>query len=75
MTKEKPLPEKQLQLYKYIAQYINDNNKPPTYRQMMIAMNGKSVAPVQSKMNRLRIKGYVDWIDGKAGTLHILKTI
>ncbi|MFM2315240.1 MAG: hypothetical protein RLZZ04_4516, partial [Cyanobacteriota bacterium] len=41
-------------------------------RQMMKAMNLRSPAPVQSRLERLRNKGYIDWIDGKARTIKIL---
>jgi repressor LexA len=35
-------------------------------------MNLRSPAPVQSRLERLRTKGYIDWTEGKARTLRIL---
>jgi repressor LexA len=39
---------------------------------MMKAMKLRSPAPVQSRLERLRAKGYIDWTDGKARTIRIL---
>jgi repressor LexA len=36
-------------------------------------MNLKSPAPIQSRLERLRSKGYIDWTVGKARTLRILR--
>jgi repressor LexA len=40
---------------------------------MMRAMNLKSPAPIQSRLERLRSKGYIDWTEGKARTIRILR--
>ena len=69
----KPLTPAQKQLYDWLVAYINENHYPPSIRQMMKAMNLRSPAPVQSRLERLREKGYVDWIDGKARTLRIVQ--
>jgi repressor LexA len=39
---------------------------------MMRAMNLRSPAPVQSRLEHLRTKGYIDWTEGKARTIRIL---
>ena len=38
----------------------------------MHAMKLRSPAPVQSRLDHLRRKGYIDWQDGQARTLQIL---
>jgi repressor LexA len=40
---------------------------------MMRAMNLRSPAPIQSRLERLRSKGYIDWTEGKARTIRILR--
>lgn len=40
---------------------------------MMRAMQLKSPAPVQSRLEHLRNKGYIDWTEGKARTIRILR--
>ncbi|MGK7942143.1 MAG: transcriptional repressor LexA [Crocosphaera sp.] len=67
-----PLTPAQQELYDWLIQYINQNQHAPSIRQMMKAMNLRSPAPVQSRLERLRNKGYIDWTEGKARTLRIL---
>ena len=67
-----PLTPAQKELYECLIKYIDENQHAPSIRQMMKAMNLRSPAPVQSRLERLRNKGYIDWIEGKARTLRIL---
>jgi len=67
------LTEVQQQLYDWLIDYIKQNQHSPSIRQMMRAMGLKSPAPVQSRLEHLRTKGYIDWTDGKARTIRILK--
>lgn len=62
----------QKELYDWLVQYIQANQHAPSIRQMMVAMHLRSPAPIQSRLERLRKKKYIDWIDGKARTLKIL---
>lgn len=62
----------QKELYDWLVEYIKTTQHAPSIRQMMKAMNLRSPAPVQSRLERLRNKGYIDWIDGKARTIKIL---
>ncbi|MEM7590214.1 MAG: transcriptional repressor LexA [Cyanobacteria bacterium P01_A01_bin.83] len=62
----------QQELYDWLIDYIRSTQHAPSIRQMMKAMNLRSPAPVQSRLERLRNKGYIDWIDGKARTIRIL---
>ena len=59
-------------MYDWLIKYISENQHAPSIRQMMTAMILRSPAPVQSRLERLRNKGYIDWIEGKARTLRIL---
>jgi len=62
----------QKELYDWLVEYIKSTQYAPSIRQMMKAMNLRSPAPVQSRLERLRNKGYIDWKDGKARTIRIL---
>lgn len=66
------LTHAQKELYDWLIDYIRSTQHAPSIRQMMTAMNLRSPAPVQSRLERLRNKGYIDWIDGKARTIRIL---
>lgn len=63
----------QKQLYDWLVEYIRTTQHASSIRQMMEAMNLRSPAPVQSRLDHLRKKGYIDWSNGKARTLRILK--
>ncbi|MFB2938781.1 transcriptional repressor LexA [Aerosakkonemataceae cyanobacterium BLCC-F154] len=68
------LTEAQQELYDWLVEYINQHHYAPSIRQMMRAMNLKSPAPVQSRLDHLREKGYITWTDGKARTYRILRS-
>jgi repressor LexA len=63
----------QKELYDWLVDYIRTTQHAPSIRQMMEAMKLRSPAPVQSRLDHLRRKGYIDWADGKARTIRILK--
>ncbi|PZD71948.1 Transcription regulator LexA [Acaryochloris thomasi RCC1774] len=62
----------QRELFDWLVEYISQHQHSPSIRQMMEAMRLKSPAPVQSRLDHLRKKGYVDWEDGQARTLRIV---
>jgi repressor LexA len=63
----------QRQLYDWLVDYIRSSQHSPSIRQMMQAMGLKSPAPIQSRLDYLRSKGYIDWTTGKARTIRILR--
>ncbi|MGB7085748.1 MAG: transcriptional repressor LexA [Phormidesmis sp.] len=63
----------QQELYDWLIGYIRENRHSPSSRQMMRAMKLKSPAPIQSRLEHLRNKGYIDWTEGKARTIRILQ--
>ena len=67
-----PLTKVQQELYDWLVDYIQLHQHAPSIRQMMHAMKLRSPAPVQSRLDHLRRKGYIDWQDGQARTLKIL---
>jgi repressor LexA len=73
MTNPETLTQAQQELYDWLIEYIRTTQHAPSIRQMMRAMNLRSPAPIQSRLERLRAKGYIDWTEGKARTLRILK--
>ncbi|MBD1834179.1 repressor LexA [Cyanobacteria bacterium FACHB-472] len=64
----------QQQLYDWLVDYISQHQHAPSIRQMMLAMKLKSPAPVQSRLEHLRAKGYIDWAEGKARTIRIVRS-
>ena len=67
-----PLTPVQKVTYDYLVKYINTFQHSPSLRQMMKAMELKSPAPIQSRLEGLRKKGYIDWTKGAARTIRIL---
>ena len=69
------LTQPQKELYEWLVEYIKLNQHSPSIRQMMQGMNLKSPAPVQSRLEHLRNKGYIGWDEGRARTLRILNPV
>ena len=69
------LTEAQQELYDWLVEYIRVHQYSPSIRQMMAAMKLKSPAPIQSRLDHLRTKGYLDWNEGKARTIRILHPV
>ncbi|OBQ39028.1 MAG: LexA family transcriptional repressor [Anabaena sp. CRKS33] len=69
------LTQPQKELYEWLVEYIKLNQHSPSIRQMMQGMNLKSPAPVQSRLEHLRNKGYIGWDEGRARTLRILHPV
>jgi repressor LexA len=67
------LTEAQQELYEWLTDYIRANQHSPSIRQMMQAMNLKSPAPIQSRLEHLRTKGYIEWSEGRARTIRVLR--
>jgi repressor LexA len=67
------LTEAQKELYEWLAEYIRLHQHSPSIRQMMHGMNLKSPAPIQSRLEHLRTKGYIEWHEGKARTIRVLR--
>ncbi len=67
------LTKAQQQLYDWLVEYIREHQHAPSIRQMMQAMDLKSPAPIQSRLEHLRNKGFIGWAEGKARTIKILK--
>ncbi|MGL5880533.1 MAG: transcriptional repressor LexA, partial [Xenococcaceae cyanobacterium] len=63
----------QKELFDWLVDYIRTTQHAPSIRQMMRAMDLKSPAPIQSRLERLHNKGYVEWTKGKARTIRILR--
>jgi repressor LexA len=51
------LTKAQQELYDWLVDYIREHQHAPSIRQMMQAMNLKSPAPIQSRLEHLRNKG------------------
>jgi repressor LexA len=66
------LTDAQQELYDWLVEYISENQHSPSIRQMMKAMGLRSPAPVQSRLEHLRNKGYINWTDGKARTIRLM---
>jgi repressor LexA len=67
------LTKAQQELYDWLVDYIRQHQHAPSIRQMMQAMQLKSPAPIQSRLEHLRNKGFIEWAEGKARTIKILK--
>ncbi|NET53709.1 MAG: repressor LexA [Merismopedia sp. SIO2A8] len=58
-----------------LVEYIREKQHSPSIRQMMRAMNLKSPAPIQSRLEHLRNKKYITWTEGRARTIRLLHSV
>jgi len=67
------LTNAQQQLYDWLVTYIDQNHHSPSIRQMMEAMGLQSPIIIQSRLEHLRKKGYIDWTEGQARTIRLIQ--
>lgn len=63
--------KKQQELYDYVAEFIDQNGYGPSYREIMSALDYKSVSTVAVHVDGLVRKGYLKKIEGSARSLAI----
>lgn len=64
--------ERQQKIYDYIKSYIEEKQYPPTIREIAKAVGLNSPSTVHGHLDRMRRKGYIDFIDSLPRTLRIL---
>jgi repressor LexA len=60
-------------LHIYLEDYITSDGYPPSFDEMMAAMN-KSRSAIQNSLERLELEGYIERKPGKARTIKILRS-
>ena len=64
--------KKQRELLNYLAEFIEANNYAPSYREVMKALNYKSVSTIANHIDSLITKGYLSKRDNSARSLEIV---
>ncbi|TSB47111.1 transcriptional regulator [Alkalicoccobacillus porphyridii] len=67
------LTTKQEKVLMAIKSFINENNLPPTSRELCVILGIKSSSTVHGHFVRLKDKGYIDWEEAKPRTMKVLK--
>lgn len=70
--KRETTTKKQRELLNYLAEFIEANNYAPSYREIMKALNYKSVSTVANHIDSLITKGYLSKRDNSARSLEIV---
>ena len=65
----------QEELLNWIKSYVKEFQHSPSIRQMMVAMNLKSPAPIQSRLKHLQDKGFITWQEGRARTIKLVEDV
>lgn len=60
MSDDKPLSKRQLNILSYISQYLQDNRRPPTIREIGRAVSISSTSVVNYNLTKLKEKGFLD---------------
>ena len=67
------LKESQKRVLKAIKDYIDENGYSPSFRELGKIANINSSATVQYHINKLKEKGYIDYIPNQRRTIRIIK--
>lgn len=57
--KESPLTERQLEILKFISEYIKEKGYPPSYRDMMAGVGISSTNGIRSQLKSMMDKGCI----------------
>ncbi|HMJ11618.1 MAG TPA: hypothetical protein VK524_09415 [Polyangiaceae bacterium] len=71
----RPLTARQREILEQIAACTAENGYPPTTRELAEQVGIKGPNAMLDLLWALRRKGYVEWQDGKARTLRIVKPL
>lgn len=69
---EKRTSKKQREVLEYIAGFIKDNGFGPSYREVMNALNYKSVSTVAAHVDELITRGYLRKRENSARSLEVV---
>lgn len=69
---EKRASKKQREVLEYIAGFITDNGFGPSYREVMKALNYKSVSTVAAHVDELIARGYLRKRENSARSLEVV---
>lgn len=67
------LTRRQIDTFKFINEYYTKNGISPTYREITRGIGCKSISNTKRILDRLRERGYVDFLDQRARSIIILK--
>jgi len=65
--------KRQMAIYEYIKEFLAENKYSPSMREITTAVGLKSVSTVHGHLDRLRDKGYIDFINSSPRTLQITR--
>ena len=66
------MSDRQQKIYDFIKSYIAENHYSPTMREITDAVGLKSVSTVHGHLDRMRDKGYINFVNTSARTLRIV---
>lgn len=73
MTGERATKKQQI-LLEFVDQFIGEHDYGPSYREIMSALDYKSVSTVAAHVEALIAKGFLERSDGSARSLRVIKT-
>ena len=71
---DRRLSKTQQKYFDFIALFIEENNIPPTYREIMQKFNINAVSTIRNALLILKRRGFITWEPGQTRTIKILPT-
>lgn len=67
--------KRQIQILQFINEFINEHQYSPTVREITEAVGLKSPSTVHGHLDRLRKKGYINFVDSSPRTISIMMSV
>lgn len=67
------MTKRQQDIYDYIRTFITENHYSPSIREIAAAVGIKSSSTVHAHLEKMRVKGYIKFINSTSRTLQIVR--
>ena len=66
------ITKKQLKLFNFIKDYIQENITSPSYEEMKIALGLNSKCTISAKLKQLEERGWIEKMNGKNRSIRVI---
>jgi repressor LexA len=66
------ITKKQLKLFNFIKDYIQENITSPSYEEMKIALELNSKCTISAKLKQLEERGWIEKMNGKNRSIRVI---
>lgn len=67
------MSKRQIEIYEYIKKFLEENRYSPSVREIGKAVGLRSSATVHRHLDKMKEKGYINFINSRSRTLQIVR--